>query len=281
MRVYSSAGHLSDGDRLFPNPAKSFVAAPALPAESLVPDPARKKRIVDWLCNNIQHLNELMQVPFDSLELGRLHQHYFSPVVNECCGDMYHTDYTSESTERIVNSVPEVSRAIAVENHTSVTPSTQSSDDHLLAPVNDPSMPASPQGNGGTASMPMLKRKVSYRFLGDTFVSPRQADSSYHNINGAVAKMIADGGVGHSMPLKTKRARRNKTRISFLPRVKSKLNSYLDVCHEKALMLMRQLYFIESSQLQGKINPRDPANPNTHLAGMLASEAEMILVDMM
>jgi len=266
---------------LLSNPAKSFVAAPALPVESLVPDPTRKKRIVDWLCQNIQHLNELSQISFDSLELGRLHQHYFAPVVNECGGDSTgYADHGGDSTERIVNSVPEVSRAIAVENHTSVTPSTQSIEDHMVVPVSDPSLPASPQGAGGT-SLPMLKRKVSYRFLGDAVVSSRQSNLSNHNMNGAVAKMIEDGGVGHSMPPKTKRARRNKTRISFLPRVKARLDSYLDVCHEKALILMRQLYFIEASQLKGIINARDPAHPTTHLAGVLASEAEMILIDMM
>ena len=265
---------------LLSNPAKSFVAAPEQPAESCVPDPSRKKRIVDWLCQNIQHLNDLSQLPFSSGEMFRLHQHYFTPVVNECGGDFGHSDNSGDSLGRIVNSVPEWSRGIAAEVHASVTPSTQSSD---IVPVSDPSLPASSPGAVGT-SLPMLKRKVSYRFLGDAVVPtnrPSEA-ASYHSRNGAVAKMIEDGsGVGHSMPPKTKRARRNKTRISFLPRIKGKLDSHLDVCHEKALILMRQLHFVESAHLNGKINPIDPASPTTHLSGVLASEAEMILVDMM
>ena len=43
---------------------------------------------------------------------------------------------------------------------------------------------------------------------------------------------------------------------------------------------MRQLKFVEKALLVGEINPID-GSPQTHLAGLLASEAEMILVDMM
>ncbi len=61
----------------------SFVAAPSSAPDSSVPDPGRKKRIVDWLCKNMQQINELSQKPFDSAELWKLHQHYFAPVVIE------------------------------------------------------------------------------------------------------------------------------------------------------------------------------------------------------
>jgi len=67
-----------------------------------------------------------------------------------------------------------------------------------------------------------------------------------------------------------------------LPRIKQKLDSYLDLCHEKALVTMRQLYFVEQAILRGEINPTDTTmSPRTHLCGILASEAEMIIVDMM
>jgi hypothetical protein len=93
--------------------------------------------------------------------------------------------------------------------------------------------------------------------------------------------MIEEGHTGHSLPPKTKRARRNRTRISFIPRIKAKLDSYLDVCHEKALITMRQLYFVEQAILGGQVNPLEPcSSPRTHLSGKLASEAEMIIVDM-
>ena len=66
----------------------------------------------------------------------------------------------------------------------------------------------------------------------------------------------------------------------FLPLKQSKIDGHLDVCHEKALILMRQLRFVERALLMGRINTCDDC-PKTHLAGILANEAEMILVDMM
>jgi hypothetical protein len=275
---------------------RSFVAPPESRAGSKkqdLPDPARKQRIVEWLCSNIQHLNELAQFPFESRELWRLHQHYFTPVVNESGGEAAHCGASSDS--RIVSSVPDVSRG----NPTGslVIPSTESSEGHFSVPISDPIFPGSPNAPN---SLPILKRKVSYRVLGDAMLSSHgklepRLESNNHNDsvgkseprletnhhNGSVAKMIEGGHTGHSLPPKTKRARRNRTRISFLPRIKEKLDSYLDVCHEKALITMRQLYFVEQAILNGKVNPLEPSSlQRIHLGGILASEAEMIIVDM-
>lgn len=193
---------------------RSFVATPAEPARPVVPDPTRKKRIVDWLCSNIQHLNELSQVKFDSGELWGLHQYYFAPVVNES-GGVHKSQDASDVHERAINSVPEVGRGLSSDS-TTTNPSPQSSGEKMNVPLSDPSLPASPAGGG----LPMLKRKVSYRFLGDAVLhtSIRQFESRQNDA--PVAKMIEDGSVGQFMPPKTKRARRNKSRLSFLPRIK-------------------------------------------------------------
>lgn len=60
-----------------------------------------------------------------------------------------------------------------------------------------------------------------------------------------------------------------------------KLDSYLDTDHEKALILMRQLYCVEQALLNGSVNP-SPLNSErcAHLSGVLADEAQMILLDM-
>jgi hypothetical protein len=253
---------------------RSFVAPPESQASKKqeMSDPARKKRIVEWLCANIQHLNELADLPFSSREFWNLHQHYFTPVVNESGGSALQ----GQEESRIVSSVPEVCRI----NHISstVTPSTASVEDQLSVPMSDPvlAVPA-------PSSMSMLKRKVSYRFLGDAVPmipsSEPKMERALHTAS--VAKLIEQGHTGHSLPPKTKRARRNRTRISFLPRVKAKLDSYLDVCHEKALITMRQLYFVEASILAGHVNPLESGTSHrTHLSGTAASEAEMIVVDM-
>ena len=206
--------------------AKSFVATPAEPARATVPDPERKKRIVDWLCVNIKHLNELSQVPFDSGELWRLHQHYFTPVVNESGGSVGgHLQQSDEGVQRIVSSVPDVSRRNGSEGN-AITPSTQSSEEQITVPLSDPSLPASPAGA-------MLKRKVSYRSLGDALIppvrppEPRQRDAP-------VAKMIEDGTIGQFMPPRHKRARRNKTRISFLPRIKVRKQNFVCLCFKQS-----------------------------------------------
>lgn len=125
----------------------------------------------------------------------------------------------------------------------------------------------------------MLKRKMSYRCLCDVApANPQQNDLRQPSMK-PVALMIAGGPSLHSLPSKTKRARRNRTRISFLPRVKEKLDSCLDTCHEKALTVMRQLYFVEQAILNGEVIELTCAH--THLCGVLANDAEMIIVDML
>jgi hypothetical protein len=59
------------------------------------------------------------------------------------------------------------------------------------------------------------------------------------------------------------------------------VDSHLDVCHEKALILMRQLYFVEGALLNGDVFGESTTPRATHLRGVLASEAEMIVADLM
>jgi hypothetical protein len=226
---------------------------------------------VEWLCIHIKDLNELSQRPFNPRELWKLHQHYFTPVVNESGGDC------GQNLEgnAVVSSVPEVS--LTYHGGSAVTPSTASSvEENLSVPLSEPVLP----GISGPSPMSILKRKVSYRHLGDA-VQNIQMSEPRLDISMSVAKIIERGHTGHSLPPKTKRARRNRTRISFVPRIKAKLDSYLDVCHEKALITMRQLYYVEQAILVGQLHPLPPSSvPRTHLSGTLASEAEMIIVDM-
>jgi Ran GTPase-activating protein (RanGAP) involved in mRNA processing and transport len=269
--------------------ARSFVARPEAPKKSLPPDPSRKKRIVEWLCSNIEHLNKLSKQPFNSSELSRLHQHYFTPVVNESGGSLAPSPNQSPNPSTNVltfSSVPCVSRTIASSHRRSQSrnPAADSSD----APGSDPSTKACVAPIG--SSLPNIKRKVSYRFLNDAMISstmlsaepPAPAEPRRTILPMTSVSMILEGGPAyHSMPPTTKRARRNRTRISFVPRVKDKLDSYLDVCHEKALSMMRQLFYVEQAILSGKVNRVDPTTtPRTHLTGDCATDAEMILVDM-
>lgn len=295
--------------------ARSFVAPPqerTPTKQSQLPDPSRKKRIVEWLCSNIKHLNKMSQVPFDSSELLRLHQHYFTPVVNETGGSGgYQGDNGSvaSNASRQTHSVPNVTHgsvnSTQMEDASVSSSTTLQSSDVNMVPASDPMLSGGqqhhtqqrPQQRSGqhsavASSLPMLKRKVSYRFLGDAAMhqqgglhqpssSPWGSTFGVGSQVGSVAKMIQEGPSGHSLPPKSKKARRNRTRISFLPRIKAKLDSYLDVCHEKALITMRQLYYVEQAILSGQVNPLEEGTPRTHLGGALATDAETIVVDMM
>jgi hypothetical protein len=270
---------------ILPRPQNhSFVAVPDDAAKTTLPDPSRKKRIIEWLCSNIQHLNKLSQKPFSSAELWKLHQHYFTPVVDECGGNASPSpDLSIDAMNGAASSVPEVSRG-----DSSVNPGAslgESLDEPVQLSGTNPYAKDSPSGTSGLTSFPLLKRKVSYRFLGDATMAStpildvRNAPAP----NGflSVSMMIEGGPTGHSMPPKTKRARRNRTRISFLPRVKAKLDSFLDVCHEKALVTMRQLFYVEQAILKGEVNPIDPKTTSrTHLCGDFATDAEIIVCDM-
>jgi hypothetical protein len=265
-------------DPMVSGQARSFVVPPETPKQTL-PDPSRKKRIVEWLCSNIQHLNKLAQQPFSSAELGRLHQHYFTPVVNETGGSLAPSPNPS-AHELITSSVPDVSRSSPNGNQKSKLRAP--TEDTFHVPASEPSMMAC-QPSPILSSFPNIKRKGSYRFLGDAaFSAQPQTEARRSSLPiSSVSMMIEGGPTGHSLPPKTKKARRNRTRISFLPRVKARLDSYLDVCHEKALITMRQVHYVEQAILSGQVNPIDPAvSPRTHLTGDCATDCEMIVVDM-
>jgi Ran GTPase-activating protein (RanGAP) involved in mRNA processing and transport len=257
--------------------SNSFVAPPQpSKMDSSLPDPARKKRIVEWLCKNIQDLKKLAELPFSSSEMFRLHQHYFTPVVNESGGSVAPSPSpSSASIGYAMSSVPEVLRATA--SGTSSNGVLNASDNGLVVPVSDPSMKNTADAS---ASLPMLKRKVSYRILGEAALAPPPPRpvgppmSVSMNVSGSQS-------AANSMPRKSKRARRNRNRISFLPRVKDRLDSYLNVCHEKALVVMRQLFYVEQAIRRGEVNPVGPASTTrTHLSGDFALDAEVIVCDM-
>jgi len=256
----------------------SFVASPESHTQTL-PDPLRKTRIVEWLHANTKHLNEIAEKPFNSAELWKLHQHYFTPVVNESGGEVIAPSSNPNfvGVGLTASSVPEVSRTSS-----SFDPGDSLGDEanRVLVSGSHPTMKSASNQLG---SLPLLKRKVSYHSLADAARS--EFRSAAHVSTTQSISLIIEGGPGvHSMPPKTKRARRNRSRISFLPRIKKKLDSSLDFCHEKALTTMRQLYYVEQAILNGEVNPILPSletQPQIHLCGDLADDAETIIVDML
>mmetsp|Transcript_30071 Transcript_30071/g.34956 ORF Transcript_30071/g.34956 Transcript_30071/m.34956 type:complete len:1067 (-) Transcript_30071:67-3267(-) len=235
------------------------TTAPKVP--SMDPD-MRKKKIMEWLCKNMYHLNELSQLPFNDGELWRLHQHFVSPTIQET--NLHHGESSSspESSEELqLNSMNyqgcSLLSAPCAPLHTV---------DLSTAPASEPVM--------NTHSSKELKRTFS--IIGK--LSAR-GESTGTETDQSVTKLIKDMN-GHSMQPK-KRARRNHSRISIVPRIKKKLESFLITDHQRALGLMRQLAYVEKSLLNGSMYPVEDLDTATHLIGSLASDAEMILVDMM
>jgi len=222
----------------------------------------RKIRIVKWLCSNIHYLNELSYLPFDSSELWRLHQYFFSPTIQI---PLSH-DLSDFELDNGMNEAPE---------NNSILSAPCIASPHRAKEAVPSSVPVIHD------SVPILKRKVSYRFLNDATLSSASAKTSDESrIDQSVSKLI-EGMNGHSMQPKSKKARKNLARISIVPRIKKRLDSFLDSDHNKALGLMRQLQYVENHLLKGDIYPVDAIGTTNHLIGSLASDAEMILLDMM
>jgi len=155
---------------------------------------------------------------------------------------------------------------------------------NATVPTSEPVM------NPNLGNLSMLKRKVSYRHLHESTVQATTTSQPANKPNHSHSRHPADESVsrlieslnGHSMQPRSKRARRNRSRISSVPRIKDKLDSFLDSCHQRALVLMRQLKFVEKSLLESNIYPLEGApltTSSTFLSGQLAADAEMILLD--
>lgn len=249
-----------------PIPDDLFVTKSQPPLAAL--DAAtKKKNTVEWVCKNIQHLNELLHLPFNSSELWRLHQHFSSPTIQMTC----------RSSKDVCVGGSDVGMNSFSSSH-SPGSSILSAPCQASPSADAPGVPSSEPVMNGKLSM--LKRKVSYRFLGEATVS---SGSEVKNVDQSVSELIENMS-GQLMQPKIKRARRNITvvpRIKLVPRIKEKLDSFLDCDHQKALGLMRQLYYVEKSLLNGNVYPVDEVGTATHLIGELASDAETIILDMM
>jgi len=256
----------SDASPQPPIPGELFVRNKTESKTPFLDEPTRKKKIVQWLCNNMYHLNELSNLPFNDGELWRLHQHFVSPTIQDTSLHSNGEPSTaSESIDELNSMASSAHPSGSILSEPCIPP--QSADLSTAPAASEPVM-----GN-----LSMLKRKVSYRFLHEAAMIQNTVTPGSDL---AVSKLIEDMN-GHSMQPKSKRARRNRSRISIVPRIKKKLDSFLVSDHHRALGLMRQLAYVEKSLLNGSIYPVEDLGSATHLFDSLASDAEMILVDMM
>jgi hypothetical protein len=231
----------------------------------------RKKKIEHWLAQNLHHFNELSQLTFNSSELWRLHQYFFVPTFSDSSPTWTSTTETGDMQCNSFNFSATEGSSVASEPY-NTRQSLESSNSSIVRA-------SAPVMNTINCSLPLLKRKVSYRHLHESYLSSDEASSSPRNADESIAKMIEDLNV-QSMQRMMKRPRQNRARVFFVPRIKAKLDSYLDSCHHKALVLLRQLHFLEKNLLNGQIYPVQRKEAS-HLSGTLAEDAEMILLELL
>ena len=177
-------------------------------------DPERRKKLEEWLGQHVTSLTELANLPFNDADLWKLHQYFFSPVG---------TSIFKKSTDG-----PQI-------------PSSKDSE-AKLSPTK--SSNPTPKKAGG------LTRKLSFRHLGDAEATtdiPGSRRRSLEMVDG-----VGSGDDGDGAPA-TKRARSNKPRIEFYPRVKTALDTLrYQTNQNQVLVKLRQLKYVEGAMFQGR-----------------------------
>jgi len=205
-------------------------------------DPAAKKRNMDWLRQHFRSLNEMIQLPYVYADLIQLYRYFYSPA-----------DADDDSSSA----------------HDGMPPP------QLGIGPNISSSP--PQRTSG------LQRKISYRGLHDVMMGQSStllsASPNFSAENSSKRRSVSDQLVQPA----TKRARSGKPRIDYFPRLKVKIELYLSSSKQtKALILLRQLKFVETTMFHG-VNPYCDQSSTTGSMSSepIATDAEVILIDML
>lgn len=181
-------------------------------------DPVTKKRNMEWLRLHFRSLNGMIQLPYVQADLLQLYRYFYSPV------DADEEGSTQEGTLSTNKIEPNPSG----ENSNGAMPSTIfTTETH---PANSPSQ--SSFGTAGAATsfrrqiMPGLQRKDSYRALNDVMMTPG-INNTYRSPNfGGIENscrrrpVSALEGCNQYMQPALKRARNDKPRIDYFPRIK-------------------------------------------------------------
>lgn len=207
-------------------------------------DPEAKKRNMEWLRLHYRSLNEIIQLPYVYADLLQLYRYFYSS------GEVEVDDEDSS--------------------------------------VHDGMPPPGPGFNLGTAPSPTppkmsgLQRKISYRGLdaiaGGKSVSVPSSNFSHASESSSKRRPMSED---ESMqPPANKRARSGKPRIDYFPRLKAQVENCLSSSKQtKALILLRQLKFVETTMFHGS-NPYCDQSLQAEPNEPTALDAEIILIDM-
>ena len=207
-------------------------------------DPAAKKRNMEWLRLHFRSLNEMIGLPYVYADLLQLYRYFYSPV-----------DADDEGS--VQDGMPPP---------------------HPGLGFNPGIMSSSPPPR-----LSGLQRKISYRGLHDVMMGQ---SNNLPSPNFSIEKSCKRRPVSdQSMQPATKRARNGKPRIDYFPRIKAKIEKFLSSSKQtKALVLLRQLKFVETTMFRGG-NPycdqqQSTTTGSSNSNGPIAADAEVILIDM-
>jgi len=222
-------------------------------------DPAAKKRNMDWLRLHFRSLNEMIQLPYVYADLLQLYRYFYSPV-----------DVGADSDE---SSVTEGKSILGFGPGATVAAAPQPQTSSGSSPHQRPK----PQSS--------LQRKISYRGLHDVMMGHQPSNNiAAPNLNSATESSCKRRtGSDQSMQPKTKRARNDKPRIDYFPRLKAKIEQHLSSSKQtKALVLLRQLKFVERTMFHGGNLYCDQSSTmgSNSSSEPVATDAEVILIDM-
>jgi len=218
-------------------------------------DPAAKKRNMDWLRLHFRSLNEMIQLPYVYADLLQLYRYFYSPVDNNVDGDdggSVHEGMPPPGPRSVLGFNPGV--VVMSTTQMSCPPKQLSS----------------------------LQRKISYRGLHDVMMGQQSnlPSPNFTAENSCKRRPVSD----QSMQPATKRARNGKPRIDYFPRLKAKIEQHLSSSKQtKALVLLRQLKFVETTMFHGG-NPYCDQSSTTcsnSSSEPIATDAEVILIDML
>jgi len=202
-------------------------------------DPAQREHLEQWLGQHLTSLTELANLPFKDADLWKLHQYFFSPVG---------TSIFKKSSDgpQIVGNSDGIDTRIAVKGN------------------------QTPKKAGG------LTRKTSFRHLGDAAAADPSMTQPPSICKRRSLDMIdsGSGSTGDGYPA-TKRARSNKPRIDYYPRVRTLIETLrYQTDQNKVLVKLRQLKYVEGSMFQGRNVQTDP-DPNSD--GFTTFDVEAVL----
>lgn len=252
----------------------------------------RKRRNADWLRRHASELQKLSQKPFNSVEMWTLHRHFFSLSIAPNVG--------METNDGTVMHAGATAFSFPFGNDRSSSAMMSSEGDFLPNGVtSEPCMSSGtpsvncinfgppktgeniPGGDAATItrnSMPGgLGRKVSYRSLSDAVAAPQPSPLVPFKGRGRKISTVMEEGVSGTLAMQpqSKRARSNMSLISFFSRIKTKLDSFLEKDHFKALVLMRQLRYTELNLFETS------SKDAIYTSNDLIQDVENILLDML